>query len=361
MIKQQDFNHSKEIKEPRLNVINEYIELLGTIKSKFYSTQLKAVVTVNQEMLKFYWELGNLIIEKQKYTNWGDKLIQQLSHDLKIEFPDIKGFSISNLKYVKQWVKFYSNNSLISQQAVGQITQIPWGHNIAIISKCKNINEAIYYVYNTAQYNWSRNVLVHQIESGLYQREGKAINNFSTKLPAPQSDLAVQTLKDPYIFDFLNMTKDFTERDLEKELVNHISHFLLELGQGFAYIGKQVNIQVGGKDFFIDLLFYHTNLHCYMVVELKNSEFEPEHAGKLNFYIKAVDQQLKKNIDQPTIGLLICKSKNKIIAEYALSDINKPIGVSEYKLIKSLPENLKPNLPSIEDIENEFTESENGD
>lgn len=358
-MKQENKNHPEEIKTPRLNVLNEYLELLGNIKSKFYSTQLKAVVTVNQEMLKFYWELGTLIIEKQKYTNWGDKLIQQLSHDLKMEFPDIKGFSVSNLKYVKQWVIFYSSDSLISQQAVGQITQIPWGHNIAIISKCKNINEAIYYVYNTAQYNWSRNVLVHQIESGLYQREGKAINNFKAKLPAPQSDLAVQTLKDPYVFDFLNMTKDFTERDLEKELVNHISHFLLELGQGFAYMGKQVNIQVGGKDFFIDLLFYHTQLHCYVVVELKNSEFEPEHAGKLNFYIKAVDQQLKKDVDQPTIGLLICKSKNKIIAEYALSDINKPIGVSEYKLIKSLPENLKSNLPSIEDIEHEFTEPEN--
>jgi predicted nuclease of restriction endonuclease-like (RecB) superfamily len=337
-----------------LNLINEYTELLHAIKDKVRNAQLKAVVAVNQELLRFYWELGGIIIEKQAKTTWGDGLINQLSSDLKKEFPDMKGFSISNLKYIKQWFQFYSQNSVISQQAVGQITQIPWGHNIAIISKCKSLTEAIYYVHNTMQHNWSRSVLVHQIESGLYNREGKSINNFAENLPMPQSDLAVQTLKDPYVFDFLSMTKEYTERDLERELTNHISHFLLELGSGFAYVGKQVNIRVGDRDFYIDLLFYHITLHCYVVVELKNTEFEPEHAGKLNFYIKAVDQQLKKDIDNPTIGLLICKSKNKIIAEYALSDINKPIGISEYQLVTSLPENLKPSLPSIEDIEYEL-------
>ena len=337
----------------------EYVELLHFIKDKIRSTQLKAIVTVNQQLLEFYWELGNIIIKKQAKTTWGDKLINQLSHDLKIEFPEMKGFSVSNLKYMRQWVSFYSLDDPISQQAVDQIMQIPWGHNIAIISRCKNTTEATYYMYNTVQYNWSRNVLIHQIESDLYQREGKAINNFASQLPKPQSDLATQVLKDPYVFDFLSMTKEYTERDLEKELVNHISHFLLELGNGFAYIGKQVNIQVGGKDFYIDLLFYHTGLHSYVVVELKNTEFEPEHAGKLNFYIKAVDQQLKKDIDQPTIGLLICKSKNKIIAEYALSDVNKPIGVAEYQLIKSLPDNLKPSLPSIEELEFELSDKKN--
>ena len=337
----------------------EYVELLHFIKDKIRSTQLKAIVTVNQQLLEFYWELGNIIIKKQAKTTWGDKLINQLSHDLKIEFPEMKGFSVSNLKYMRQWVSFYSLDDPISQQAVDQIMQIPWGHNIAIISRCKNTTEATYYMYNTVQYNWSRNVLIHQIESDLYQREGKAINNFASQLPKPQSDLATQVLKDPYVFDFLSMTKEYTERDLEKELVNHISHFLLELGNGFAYIGKQVNIQVGGKDFYIDLLFYHTGLHSYVVVELKNTEFEPEHAGKLNFYIKAVDQQLKKDIDQPTIGLLICKSKNKIIAEYALSDVNKPIGVAEYQLINSRPDNLKPSLPSIEELEFELSDKKN--
>ena len=270
----------------------------------------------------------------------------------------MKGFSTTNLKYIKRWFQFYSQNSEIGQQAVDQITQIPWGHNIAIFTKCKNIQEAIYYVCNTVQNNWSRSVLVHQIESNLYHREGKAINNFSMRLPTPQSDLAIQMLKDPYIFDFVSMTKEYTEHDLQRELVNHVSQFLLELGKGFAYIGKNVNIKVGDKDFFLDLLFYLPNLHRYLVIELKNVEFEPEHAGKLNFYIKAVDEHFKNDADNPTIGLLICKSKNKMIAEYSLSDISKPIGISEYQLVKSLPENLKPSLPSIEELENELLELE---
>jgi predicted nuclease of restriction endonuclease-like (RecB) superfamily len=242
----------------------------------------------------------------------------------------------------------------IVQKAVAQLVQIPWGHNIAIISKCKNINEALYYVHNTMTYNWSRSVLVHQIESALYEREGKSITNFKSTLPLPQSDLAVQTLKDPYIFDFLTMAKDYNELELEKELINHITHFLLELGAGFAYIGRQLPLKVGERDFFIDLLFYHTRLHCYEVVELKTTDFEPEYAGKLNFYIKSVDSQYRQEGDQPTIGILLCKSKDKLVAEYALSDIHKPIGVSEYQLIHTLPDNLKQSLPSIEEIEAEL-------
>lgn len=355
-------NHLSEHNKVKFGLMaEEYTELLQVIKNKIRHVQLKAVVTVNQELLKFYWDLGNIITAKQEKTSWGDGLINQLSHDLKKEFPDMKGFSSSNLKYIKQWFQFYSCHLSISQQAVDQIMQIPWGHNIAIISKCKDINEAIYYVYNTAQYSWSRSVLVHQIESRLYHRDGKSVNNFATKLPTPQSDLAVQTLKDPYVFDFLSMTKDYTERELERELVNHISHFLLELGNGFAYVGKQVNLKIGNRDFFLDLLFYHITLHCYVVIELKTVEFEPEHAGKLNFYIKAVDEQLKQELDNPTIGLLICKSKNRIIVEYALSDVNKPIGVSEYQLVKSLPDNLKSSLPSIEDIEHELQDSQDED
>jgi predicted nuclease of restriction endonuclease-like (RecB) superfamily len=205
-------------------------------------------------------------------------------------------------------------------------------------------------------HHWSRSVLVHQIESGLYSREGKAVTNFSKTLPTPQSDLAVQTLKDPYVFDFLTMTKNYNELELEKLLVNHITHFLLELGSGFAYIGRQLQLKVGERDFLIDLLFYHTRLHCYVVVELKAIDFEPEHAGKLNFYIKAVDSQYRREGDQPTIGLLLCKSKDKLVVEYALSDIHKPIGVSEYQLTKSLPENLKPSLPSVEELERELAE-----
>ena len=365
----------------------QYKKWLADLKNKVRSIQIKAAIAVNKELLTFYWELGADIVQKQSTTNWGDGFLSQLSADLMAEFPDMKGFSVRNLKYARQWYLFYSSDSQIgspaigqqlvaqlenefSQQAVGQIgkqtaaqfvkqavsqiTQIPWGHNIAIISKCKNMKEALYYVSNTIAHNWSRSVLVHQIESGLYRREGKSISNFTAALPKPQSDLALQTLKDPYIFDFLSMSKDYNERELEKGLVEHITHFLLELGAGFAYIGRQVPLQVGERDFFIDLLFYHTRLHCYVVIELKTGDFEPEHAGKLNFYIKAIDEHLRKEGDQPTIGILLCKNRDKLVAEYALSDIHKPIGVSEYQLTQVLPENLKSSLPSIEEIEAEL-------
>lgn len=240
-------------------------------------------------MLNFYWELGADIVEKQVTAKWGDGFLSKLSYDFMTEFPDMKGFSKRNLELIRQWYLFYAQKkpiakqavsqfeTTIGQQAVSQLKKIPWGHNIAIISKCKNIDEALSYVQNTMIYNWSRSVLVHQIESGLYEREGKSITNFKLTLPEPQSDLAVQTLKDPYIFDFLTMTKDYNELDLEKELINHITHFLLELGAGFAYIGRQLPLKVGEREFFMDLLFYHTRLHCYVVVELKTTDFEPEH------------------------------------------------------------------------------------
>lgn len=333
-----------------------YSAWLKAIKDKIRYVQLKAAVAVNSELINFYWELGADIVEKQASAKWGDGFLNKLSHDLMTEFPDMKGFSVRNIKYIRQWFLFYSAQNTIGQQPVSQLAQIPWGHNIAIISKSKNIEEALYYVRNTIAYGWSRSVLVHQIESGLYAREGKAINNFRATLPEPQSDLAVQTLKDPYIFDFLTMSKDFNELELEKGLIDHITHFLLELGAGFAYIGRQVPLTVGDREFFVDLLFYHARLHCYVVVELKTGDFEPEHAGKLNFYIKALDAQYKQKGDMPTIGILLCKKKNKLVAEYALSDINKPIGVSEYKLTQALPDNLKPNLPSIEELEKELSE-----
>jgi predicted nuclease of restriction endonuclease-like (RecB) superfamily len=361
----------------------QYKIWLADLKNKVRNARIRAAVKVNTELLSLYWELGADIVAKQSETKWGDGLLPQLSRDLSAEFPEIKGFSLSNLKYVKQWFSFYNQAGSIGQQAVGQlaklpislmpargksqqavgsirqqpvalITQIPWGHNIAIIAKCKNINEALFYVQNTIAHGWSRSVLVHQMESGLFQREGNSVNNFALTLPEPQSDLAKQTIKDPYVFDFLSMTREYNERDLELGLVEHITHFLLELGAGFAYVGRQLPIQVGEQEFFLDLLFYHTKLHCFVVVELKTGDFEPEHAGKLNFYIKAVDTLLRNEGDQPTIGLLLCKKKDKLVAEYALSDIHKPIGVSEYQLTHSLPDNLKPNLPSIEDIEREL-------
>ncbi len=341
---------------------SDYSNWILQLKQKFQQTQIKAAVQVNRELLKFYWELGADIVEKQEKTDWGSKFLNQVSFDLQNEFPEVKGFSLTNIKYIRQWYLFYNQRVKIGQQLVGQLPdsnseqlfQIPWGHNIAIYLKCKTISEAHFYVSNTIRYGWSRAVLVHQIESGLYHREGTAVSNFSRTLPAHQSDLAQQTLKDPYVFDFLSMRADFNERELEKSLIDHMTKFLLELGAGFAFMGNQVSITVGSRDFALDLLFYQTRLHCFVVIELKKTDFEPEHAGKLNFYIKAVDEQFRQKGDEPTIGLLLCKSKDKLVAEYALSDINKPMGISEYHLTSILPDELKSSLPTVEDIEAEF-------
>lgn len=337
-------------------VAAEYKNWLKELKQKFRQAQVKASVRVNSTVLEFYWGLGSDIVQKQENAAWGSGFLSQLSHDLMAEFPTVKGFSLSNIKYIRQWYLFYNGKLLIGQQAVDQLMQIPWGHNLQIVSKSHSVEEALYYVQNTLEHGWSRNVLVHQIESGLWQREGKAITNFASTLPAVQSDLAQQTIKDPYLFDFLTLREKHSEKELEHGLVEHITHFLLELGAGFAYMGKQFPLKVGEREFFIDLLFYHTRLHCHVVVELKIGDFEPEHAGKLNFYIKAVDEQLKQDGDSPTIGILLCKRKDRVVAEYALSDIQKPMGVSEYQLTQALPENLKSDLPSIEDIENELGE-----
>lgn len=334
-----------------------YAEWLGDLKTKISQRQIKAAVAVNTELLSLYWEMGQEIVEKQKTAKWGAGLIAQLSKDLAQEFPEMKGFSLSNLKYIRQWYIFYSQTDIISQQLVGQITCIPWGHNIVIMSKCANVEEAFYYVQKTIKHNWSRSVLVHHVESGLFEREGKALDNFALTLPKPQSDLAGQTLKDPYVFDFLSMTDEYHEKELEEALIEHITKFLLELGAGFAYVGRQVRLEVGESEFFIDLLFYHVTLHCYVVVELKTGKFEPEHAGKLNFYVIAVDRQLRSESDQPTVGILICKTKDTVVVEYALSDIKKPIGVSEYQLTKSLPKKFKSSLPSIKEIEAELAGS----
>ena len=353
-----------------------YSEWIATLKSRVQQVQIKAATAVNRELLTFYWELGHQIIEKQQAAKWGSGFLKQLSDDLSSEFPEIKGFSHRNLKYVRQWVSFYRPELLnrattcgpnevkpIGPQLVAQlesndfaekVTAIPWGHNREVISKCSSVKEALYYVGQTLTHGWSRAVLVHQIESDLFSREGSATSNFATTLPPAQSDLAQQTLKDPYLFDFLTLTKDHNERDLENQLTDHISKFLIELGAGFAYLGRQVPLQVSERDFYLDLLFYHTQLHCYVVIELKTGDFEPEFAGKLNFYLKAVDENLRSERDEPTIGILLCKTKDKLIAEYALSDINKPIGVSEYQLTQSLPDSLKPSLPSIEALEAEL-------
>ena len=360
----------------------EYKEWLFELKSKIKQSQIKAALAVNSQLIQLYWDLGKQIAEKQETAKWGSGFIDQLSKDLQAEFPDMKGFSKNNLHRARNFYLFYFQHltkvaqvaPLLeiskSQQLVAKLEeskaeqlgsensallfQIPWGHHILIFQKIKNQPEAIFYIKETIKNNWSRAVLHHQIESSLYERQGKAVSNFQNTLPEPQSDLAVQLLKDPYNFDFLQMTADYNERDLEKSLTRHITDFLLELGAGFAFVGKQYAVTLGGKEYFIDLLFYHLTLRCYVVIELKAVEFKPEFAGKLNFYLNVIDAQLKHEHDQPTIGLIICKTKNNIEAEYALKGIEKPIGITEYELNKILPDELKSSLPSIEEIENEL-------
>jgi len=330
----------------------KYNDFIKQLKQKIQTSQIKASIRVNEELLKLYWDMAQMIIAKQKESSWGHSIIQKISRDLKEEFPNIKGFSKTNLLYMKKWYLFWSDVNL--PQVVGEIFKIPWGHNREIITKLKETQEAIYYVKQTLHYGWSRAVLVHQIESRLYHREGKAITNFETKLPPLQSDLAKATLKDPYNFDFLSMSKKYNERELEDALIEHISHFLLELGSGFAFVGRQYQLVVGGDEFFVDLLFYHIRLKCYVVVELKTVKFKPEFAGQLNFYVSAINAELKEPNDNPTIGILICKSKNNTVVEYALNSIDNPIGVSEYELVSKLPTEFKSTLPTIEEIEAEL-------
>lgn len=334
---------------------NEYSNWLSEIKSKIQSAQIKASLSINRELLNLYWEIGRSISEKVEVSKWGKLVVENLSEDLKKEFPGQTGFSRRNLFNMKKWYEFYSQSGEIGlvQQAVALI---PWGHNIQIITKTKTIKEALFYTNQTIENNWSRSVLVHQIESGYYKRQGKAITNFSETLPAVQSDLAKETLKDPYKFDFLNLQGKVDEKTLEDGLTKHIISFLLELGKGFAFVGRQYLISTATKDYNVDLLFYHLKLRCYVVVELKAKEFKPEHAGKLNFYLSLVDNELKEKEDNSTIGLLLCKSKDKIEAEYSMQGMIKPMGISEYELGKTLPEEIKKELPSIEKIEAELSD-----
>ena len=356
-------------------VSQEYKIWLESLKNKFRSSQIKASIKVNTTLLEFYWDLGEQIVEKQQEYKWGSGFLEKLSRDLSAEFPDVKGFSYTNVKNIRQWFVFWQQlvgelKTTKSQQLVGessvdktkqivsQIFMIPWGHNIAIIQKCKNIDEAIYYVQNTLKNGISRSVLVHQIESNLYERNGKALTNFENTLPPIQSDLAKEITKDPYNFDFITLTNDYQEKELEDALTQNITNFLLELRSGFAFVGRQYKLIVGGDEFKIDLLFYHIKLKCYVVVELKATSFKPEHAGKLSFYTSAIDGELKNSDDNPTIGILICKSKNNTVVEYALKDINKPLGISEYQLTEILPKEFKSSLPSIEEIEAKLDELE---
>ena len=304
------------------------------------------MLQVNKEMTLLYYNIGKIINE---HKIWGNKFIDNLAKDIKLAYPNNTGYSVRNLKYMAKFAAEYSDEEFVQQV----VAQIPWGHNIVLLDKIGDMSVRKWYIKKTIENGWSRNVLVHQIESGLYERQEvvKKISNFEQLLPASQGELAVQTMKDPYIFDFIPFKEDMVERDIEQALVKDVTALLLELGTGFAFIGNQYHLNVGGVDFYIDLLFYNLNLRCYVVIELKTGDFKPEYAGQLNFYLSAVDAQLKKDTDNSTIGLLLCKSKNNLVAEYSLKDMSKPMGISEYKISSVLPESLSEQLPSIEDIQ----------
>lgn len=329
---------------------DNYDSFVQGLKERIRSAQIRAALAVNQELVMLYWQIGRDILERQKAEGWGAKIIDRLATDLKREFPEIKGFSRSNLKYMRAFAEAYPDEE-ISQQLAGQI---PWFHNCLILEKVKDPEQRLWYIKETIANGWSRAVLEMQIESSLYQRQGSAITNFESTLPKQQSDLAQQLLKDPYHFDFLSLGKEVQERDLERALVTHIRDFLLELGAGFSFVGSQYSLAVDGEEYFIDLLFYHLKLRCYVVIDLKMTEFRPEYSGKMNFYVSAVNLLLRHPDDQPTIGIILCKSKSKTVAELSLQGMTQPIGVSTHKIGTEIPTQLQGIMPTVEQLEMEL-------
>jgi predicted nuclease of restriction endonuclease-like (RecB) superfamily len=327
-----------------------YADWLVDLKGRIHAAQQRATLAVNRELVLLYWQIGRDILTRQAEAGWGAKVVERLAHDLRVAFPDMKGFSRANLMYMRAFAAAWPDVEIV-QQAVGQL---PWGHNLVLLTQLKDPQQRLDYAQSAIAHGWSRNVLNIHIETRLLERTGRAVTNFAATLPKPQSDLARESLKDPYRFDFLGLSREAGEREIEAALVKHVTEFLLELGAGFAFVGRQVLLDVGGDEFFIDLLFYHLKLRCYVVIELKGGKFKPEHLGQLGFYLTAVDRQVKHESDAATIGLLLCKSKNKIVAEYALGDKSQPMGVAEYKLLESMPAEFQTNLPSIEQIEREL-------
>lgn len=334
------------------NIVGEeYGVLLDELKSNILTSRNKAALTVNSELIYLYHQIGTKVINAQKKHGWGAKVIEQLSQDLRSAFPDMKGFSPQNLKYMRKFADEYELNA-IGEQA---IDKVPWGHIVTLIYEVADKSQREFYVQSAIENGWSRNVLSMQIENNLFGRRGKAVTNFKAKLPALQSELANMSLKNPYIFNFLSLDKKAHERDIERGLIDHIEKFLLELGDGFAFLGRQYHLQVEDQDFYLDLLFYNVKLRAYVVIELKAGKFKPEYAGKMNFYLSAVDDLLRTPGDNPSIGLILCRSRVGVLAEYALRDMSKPIGLAEYQLTESLPDNLKGALPTIEELEQELS------
>lgn len=341
-----------------IHIDKRYKNFLNDIKSMIRSRRLRAAIAVNQELIAMYWHIGKQIIEKQKETAWGSKLIDVLSNDLNNAFPETTGFSSTNLKRMRHFAELYQNIEIGAQT----VPQLPWGHIILLIQKVKNSSAREWYAQQAIENGWSRFTLADHIKQELYQRQAVdavKTTNFLKRLPSPQSRLAQDLIKNPYNFDFLGLHDDAYERDIEHASVQHITKFMIEMGKGFAFVGTQVPVVIDDQEFFIDMLFYNLVLRCFVVVEIKSVKFKPEHAGQLNFYLSAVDTTMRHKDDQPTIGLLLCKSRNKIVAEYSLKDIEKPIGISEYKLTKALPKKLKNTMPTIAEIEAELNVPDN--
>ena len=345
------------IKKGEVSASN-YKKFITSLNSKIRSTQIKGAIAVNRELIKLYWDIGEDIVEKQEREEWGSKVLEKVSKDIQKEFPGVEGFSRTNLFRMKAFYTAYAK----VPQVVGQLEQlpifsIPWGHNIILLESLKQTEERLWYASKAIEHGWSRSMLTIWIENNLYRREGKAITNFEAALPAPQSDLAQQSLRDPYIFDFLTLHKDHLEKELEEGLVKHIQKFLIELGQGFAFVGQQYPIKAGEKDLYIDLLFYHLKLRCYVIVELKAREFDSHDVGQMSAYLSAVDDQLRHEDDKPSIGIILCRTKDNVFAEYVLRNFNRPIGIAEFevKLVERLPKDLKSNLPTVKEIEAELS------
>lgn len=357
-----------------------YADLLGQIKHRIRQGQSRAVLSANAEMITTYWDVGKILHERQLQEGWGRAVIPRLSRDLRNELPEVKGFSERNIGYMIRLVREYGFTPILQQpvakldasgkvpQPVAQmvpsailpqlVARIPWGHNILLMEKVKDLTARLWYMQQVVEHGYVRDTLLSMIKNNSYERHGKAINNFDVHLPPAQSGLVLEALKDPYIFDFLTIEEPFHERELETELIRHLEKFLLELGQGFAFVGRQYRVEVGEEDYYIDLLFYHLRLRCYVVIELKKGSFKAEYAGKMNFYCNVVDDRLRHPDDNQTIGLILCQDRKTVLAEYALRGIEKPIGISEYELTRALPESLKSALPSIEEIERELSETD---
>jgi predicted nuclease of restriction endonuclease-like (RecB) superfamily len=338
--------------EPLPAIPEGYEAFLGDLKERIRAAQVKAALSVNRELILLYWTIGRDILLRQEREGWGAKVINRLAVDLGQAFPDVTGFKARNLRYMRALAEAYQDGGFVQQV----VAQLPWGHHVRILDTVKNAGEREWYIRQAIQNGWSRNVLVHQIEGALYKRQGKALTNFSRTLPHPQSELAQQLIKDPYHFDFLSLGPEMLERDLERGLIEHVRDFILELGKGFAFLGSQYHLEIGDQDFYLDLLFYHVRLRCYVIIDLKIEDFKPEFSGKMNFYLSAVDEQLRHADDSPSIGIILCKGRNEVIVEYALRDTNKPMGVAHYQLThgNALPKNLQGELPTAAELSKEF-------